>query len=164
MKSVRKSSDMKMHEVSILYKRPVLDDMPSIKSSQMANEIIHEVVKIQKISLDYKEHFFCFYLTNSNNVLCYSEIGIGNSTGVVVNTSEIFVTALNVSATAIIVFHNHPSGTIKPSVQDKEITNNLRVLGDFHSIKLLDHLIITSQKAFYSFADEGKLVDNEIPF
>lgn len=119
---------------------------------------------VNGISLDYKEYFWCFYLTRANKVLGDTEIGHGSATGVVVNIPEIFVTALKTSAASLIVVHNHPSGTLKPSVRDKEITNSIKVSGDLLSIKLLDHLIITSESKYYSFADEGELSSNKIPF
>lgn len=151
-----------MYEVEVVYKRPVFDEMPKINSSSSANEIIHQ--SIGHRNLDYKEYFWCFYLTNANNVLCYSEISCGNATGTVVNTSEVFTTALKKSATAIILVHNHPSGKLKPSASDKELTNKVQVFGNLIGIKLLDHLIIASEKNYYSFADDGQLNDNKIPF
>jgi len=151
-----------MYEVEIVYKRPVFSEMPKITCSQSANELIHESVGHR--SIDYKEYFWCFYLTNANMVLCYSEINCGTASGTIVNTCEIFATALRKSAAALVLVHNHPSGKLKPSTSDRELTNKIKVFGDMIGIKLLDHLIITSEKNYYSFADEGQLEDNKIPF
>ena len=63
-------------------------------------------------------------------------------------------TALEVSATAIILVHNHPSGTLKPSQADKDLTTKLKTAGQSLDIKVLDHLIIT-ENAYFSFADEN---------
>jgi len=64
--------------------------------------------------------------------------------------------ALEIGATALIVCHNHPSGTLKISVADKQITEKIKTAGISLDIKLLDHLIITEQN-YTSFADDGIL-------
>ena len=65
-------------------------------------------------------------------------------------------TALEVGATGIILAHNHPSGTLKPSEADKQLTEKLSTASKSLDIKVLDHLIIT-EKAYFSFADENML-------
>jgi DNA repair protein RadC len=67
-----------------------------------------------------------------------------------------FKSALENGATAIILAHNHPSGTLKPSQADKQLTQKLKVAGESLDIKVLDHLIVT-QKSYFSFANEGIL-------
>ncbi|TYA77972.1 JAB domain-containing protein, partial [Seonamhaeicola marinus] len=67
-----------------------------------------------------------------------------------------FKQALELGATALILVHNHPSGTLKPSEADKQITNKLKIAAQSLDIKVLDHLIIT-EKAYFSFADEAIL-------
>jgi len=62
--------------------------------------------------------------------------------------------ALEVGATGLILVHNHPSGTLKPSEADKQLTQKLKVAAQSLDIKVLDHLIIT-EKAYFSFADEN---------
>ena len=64
--------------------------------------------------------------------------------------------ALEVGATGLILAHNHPSGTLKPSEADKQITNKLKTAAESLDIKVLDHLIIT-ENAYFSFADESLL-------
>ena len=64
--------------------------------------------------------------------------------------------ALQVGAVAIIMAHNHPSGTLKPSQADKDITQKLKVAAQSLDIRVLDHLIIT-ERAYFSFADEALL-------
>ena len=65
-------------------------------------------------------------------------------------------TALEVGAVGIILAHNHPSGTLKPSTADKELTLKLKTAAQSLDIKVLDHLIIT-ESAYFSFADEAIL-------
>jgi DNA repair protein RadC len=74
----------------------------------------------------------------------------------IVDTRILFSIALDHLATAIVVAHNHPSGNLKPSRQDIQITESLKNGGELLNIKLLDHLII-SQDSFFSFSDEGIL-------
>jgi DNA repair protein RadC len=66
----------------------------------------------------------------------------------------IFVAALKANSCAIILSHNHPSGNLKPSRQDEELTQKIKQAGQLLDIKLLDHVIITNE-AYFSFADEG---------
>ena len=67
-----------------------------------------------------------------------------------------FKHALEVGATSIILAHNHPSGTLKPSGADKQLTQKIKTAGESLDIKVLDHLIVT-QKAYFSFANDGIL-------
>ena len=77
-------------------------------------------------------------------------------TGTVADVRPLFKVGLEHNATALIVCHNHPSGQLKPSFADKSLTQKIKEAGNLLDIKLLDHLIIT-EKAYYSFADEGEL-------
>lgn len=73
-----------------------------------------------------------------------------------VDLRMIFSAALKANATNIMIAHNHPSGNKIPSEADKHMTAKIRKAGELLDIKLLDHLIITSE-TYYSFADEGAL-------
>lgn len=143
-----------MHEVGIVYKRPLLDDMPLVNSSEDAYNVLRTVIDDETI--DHKEYFWLLLMNNANRALGFAEIGKGDVRGVVVNTKEIFQLAINVNAAGIIVSHNHPSGTLKPSQRDKDITKKVQVIGELFSVNLLDHIIITSE-GYYSFSDEGLL-------
>ncbi|MGC4039115.1 MAG: JAB domain-containing protein [Chitinophagaceae bacterium] len=66
----------------------------------------------------------------------------------------ILAVAIKTLAVSIILSHNHPSGNLKPSPADEELTLKIKEAARYHDIKVLDHLIITSE-AYYSFADEG---------
>jgi DNA repair protein RadC len=68
----------------------------------------------------------------------------------------VFKNALQLGAVALILVHNHPSGTLKPSMADKTITQKIKIAGESLDIKIIDHVIIT-EKAYFSFADEGLL-------
>jgi len=102
------------------------------------------------------EEFWIIYLNNSNKVIQKNQLSKGGITGTLVDVRLALKKALEVSATGIILVHNHPSGTLKASEADKKLTQKLKTAGESLDIKVLDHLIIT-EKAYFSFADEGIL-------
>jgi len=105
--------------------------------------------------LDHEE-FWVLFLNNSNKVIAKSQISKGGLTATFVDVRLLFKRALELASIGIIVCHNHPSGKLKPSQADNEITKKIKEAGLTLDIKLLDHLIIT-QKAYFSFADDGIL-------
>jgi DNA repair protein RadC len=102
------------------------------------------------------EEFWIVYVNNSNRVLQTSQLSKGGITGTLVDVRLVYKTALKLGAVAIILVHNHPSGTLKPSEADKNLTQKLKKAGESLDIKVLDHLIIT-EKSYFSFADENLL-------
>ena len=126
-------------------------ELKKITSSKSIFEIIQPVIG----ELPHEE-FWIIYLNNSNKVITKSQLSKGGITGTMVDTRLVFKNALESGATAIILAHNHPSGTLSPSDADKEITKKLKKAGESLDIKVLDHLIVT-QNSYYSFLDEGLL-------
>jgi len=102
------------------------------------------------------EEFWILYLNNSNKVIQKAQLSKGGITGTVVDVRLVLKNALSVGATAIILAHNHPSGTIKASEADKILTQKLKTGASSIDIKVLDHIIVT-EKSYFSFADEGLL-------
>lgn len=102
------------------------------------------------------EEFWILYLNNSNKVIKSVQLSKGGITGTVVDVRLAFKEALQLGAVGIILVHNHPSGTLKPSQADIQLTKKLKTAGESLDIKVLDHLIIT-EKAYFSFADENML-------
>jgi DNA repair protein RadC len=102
------------------------------------------------------EEFWVLCLNNSNKIIYQFQLSKGGLTSTVVDVRMLFKTALEHLATAIILLHNHPSGQLKPSGADQQITKKIAQAGDHLEIKLLDHVIITKE-SYYSFADEGLL-------
>lgn len=100
------------------------------------------------------EEFWVLFLNNSNNIILKSQLSKGGISGTIVDVRLVFKLALENGATGLILCHNHPSGVLKPSEADKQITNKLKLAGDSLDVKVLDHLIITESK-YYSFVDEG---------
>ncbi len=102
------------------------------------------------------EEFWVLYLNNSNKVLAKNQLSRGGLTATLVDIRLLFKRALELSSVGVIVCHNHPSGKLQPSNSDIELTHKIKEAGKTLDIKLLDHLIIT-EKAYFSFADEGIL-------
>ncbi len=103
-----------------------------------------DVSKVVKplISDPNKEHFITLYLNTKNGILKQEIISIGSLNANVVHPREVFRTACMISASHIIVAHNHPSGDPTPSEEDMELTKNLVEAGKVLGIKVLDHIII----------------------
>lgn len=102
------------------------------------------------------EEFWIVYLNNSNKVLQTSQLSKGGITGTLVDIRLAFKNAIQLGAVAIILAHNHPSGTLKPSQSDISLTQKIKAAGESLDIKVLDHLIIT-ENGYFSFADENIL-------
>ncbi|WP_294283905.1 DNA repair protein RadC [uncultured Chryseobacterium sp.] len=102
------------------------------------------------------EEFWAIFLNQSNKVLHFSQLTQGGINQSIVDVRILFKTALDHYATAIIIAHNHPSGNLKPSKEDIDITQRIKEAGKMLNIQLLDHLIVT-QNSYFSFSDEGLL-------
>ncbi|MGC6429552.1 MAG: RadC family protein [Jejuia sp.] len=102
------------------------------------------------------EEFWIIYLNNSNKVIYKNQLSKGGITGTLVDVRLVLKQALEVGATGLILAHNHPSGTLKPSEADKQITRKLKTAALSLDIRVLDHLIIT-EKSYFSFADDNIL-------
>ena len=102
------------------------------------------------------EEFWIIYLNNSNKVIQKNQLSKGGITGTIVDVRLVLKNALEVGAVGLILAHNHPSGTLKPSKSDKNLTQKLKIAAGSLDIKVLDHLIIT-EKAYFSFTDENIL-------
>lgn len=102
------------------------------------------------------EEFWIIYLNNSNKVIQKNQLSKGGITGTLVDVRLALKIALEVGAIGLILAHNHPSGTLKPSEADKNLTHKLKVAAQSLDIKVLDHLIIT-ESSYFSFADESLL-------
>jgi len=102
------------------------------------------------------EQFWVLYLNNANKVLSKQKISAGGMTATVVDVRLILKRALELNATALILCHNHPSGTLVPSKADAVITDKIKKAAQCMDIQVLDHLIITDQ-SYFSFADQGRI-------
>ena len=103
-----------------------------------------------------QEYFYCVYLDTSKKVIENKLMFIGTINESMIHPREIFKEAYKLSASSIILLHNHPSGNINPSNNDKITTLNLKKIGEFLGIKIVDHIIITNDK-YYSFLEHGEI-------
>lgn len=102
------------------------------------------------------EEFWIIYLNKSNKMITKERVSIGGVGGTVADPKIVFKQAIECLASGIILAHNHPSGNLKPSLADIELTRKMKQLGNLMEISVLDHLIFAGQN-YFSFADEGIL-------
>lgn len=102
------------------------------------------------------EEFWGIFLNQSNKVIHIAQLTQGGISQSVVDIRILFKTAFDHFSTGIIIAHNHPSGSLKPSKEDLHITQKIKEAGKILNIQLLDHIIIT-QNSYLSFSDEGLL-------
>ncbi|MEM8999752.1 MAG: JAB domain-containing protein [Bacteroidota bacterium] len=146
----------KVNELQVSYiESPQQANIPKIQSSEDAFEVLYGDWDKNTIAL--KESFKILLLNNANQVKGIYEISQGGITGTLVDLRILYAVILKSLSVGIILAHNHPSGNLNPSLRDKEITNKIREAGQLFDIILLDHLILTPFKSYYSFADEGLL-------
>ena len=119
-----------------------------VKSSDIADFL--------RAKLQHKKHevFAVIFLNRANKINHYEIISEGGITGTVADPRVILKKALAYDAVNLILCHNHPSGSIKPSRADEELTKKISDAASYLDIKVLDHIIV-SEEGYYSFADEG---------
>lgn len=112
---------------------------------------------LQSLLKDYRHEVFAvLFLNRANKINHFQIVSEGGITGTVADPRIILKKALEEDAVSIILCHNHPSGSLKPSGADQELTKKIKEAAKFFDIKVLDHLIV-SDAGFYSFSDEGIL-------
>jgi DNA repair protein RadC len=107
-------------------------------------------------TFDWKEEFILLCLNKRNALVGFYKVSSGGIGGTIADPRVIFTTALNCTATSIIIAHNHPSGNLQTSNADDSITKKIKESGEILDIKLLDHIILTDE-GYYSYMEEGKL-------
>lgn len=145
--------DYKVGEVELSYK-PKFKNLHKIISSEDAYKYLLPTYREETIC--YKEYFKVLFLNQVNQVLGYTLISEGGLTTTDVDVRVILQAALLTNSVAIILAHNHPSGNLKPSRQDIEITKQVKDAAQLMRITVIDHLILTDT-GYYSFSDEGQL-------
>ena len=117
------------------------------------------LLREQKIDQN-REYFWVIGLENNNRILFIELISLGTVNKTFAEPMEVFSFALQKRAVSIILCHNHPSGELKPSDEDKDITDRLIQVGIIVDLEVIDHLII-SDKSYLSFKDIGLLQELE---
>ena len=127
----------------------------AINSSQDAFTAVSQF--FNEGTLQLQEEFVVLYLNRTNKVIGGYKLSKGGITGTVADPRLILAIALKTVATGLILAHNHPSGNLKPSVQDEQLTQKIKQAAELMDIKVLDHIILATEGNFFSFADEGIL-------
>jgi DNA repair protein RadC len=147
---------LKVCEVTLSYSHKVpAKDRPKISDSKSAYNVLIQLYPPEQIEL--KEFFYVIFLNKANQVTGYHKLSEGGIASTVVDMRLLFSAALKQLACAMILSHNHPSGNLQPSAADKELTDRAKQCGNILDIAVLDHIIITSDNGYYSFADEGRM-------
>lgn len=140
-------------EIGLVYKSKVATkDRPAVNSSAEAAKLFLQYWNPDTIEL--QEEMKVLYTNQKFQVLGLYSAFSGGISATQVDVRLILIAALRLGASAIILCHCHPSGSLTPSECDKEVTQKLQRAAWLHDIRLTDHIILTAE-GYYSFADEG---------
>lgn len=133
------------------------DEVPAEKPRITGSDSAYRIIR-GKLELLNHEEFWVIPLSRANLVLDTVKISSGGSAATVVDPKVLYKRILDYGevVAALILVHNHPSGNLKPSAEDDRLTRQLKSAGELLDIRVLDHLIITSD-SYYSYADEGRI-------
>lgn len=143
-----------LQEIKVDYARNYKGE--AVCHSSHAAELCRQAFNQTHASIDLKEYAFIILLNRSNCPIGYYKLSEGGVSGCVVDPKIAFSVALSCLACGIILCHSHPSGSLKPSTADTELTRKFKASGELLDITLLDHIILTSE-SYCSYADEGLL-------
>lgn len=141
---------MIIKEYSLTYKRKNVD-IDNLSSSNLVDSIARNIFKD---FINIYECFYIFLMDNQNDIKGFVKISQGGITGTNVDIRLIAKYAIETLATKVILVHNHPSGALMPSREDKTLTQNVSKALELFDIRVVDHLILTEDD-YYSFSDEG---------
>jgi DNA repair protein RadC len=141
-------------EVELSYKTKVKpSERIKVTKSDEVVKVFKSIYDLNKIEL--QEMFYVMLLNNANKVLGVAHISTGGTTACIVDMKTIFSIAVKANACGIVLCHNHPSGNVTPSNNDKQLTQKAKEAGKVLDITVLDHVIICGEENYFSFADEG---------
>ncbi len=146
--------EINVPELAVSYTRSRQKDFGKITSSKDAADFIRNTFQAGEVEL--QEQFVVLYLNQANEIIGYYKHSKGAINATVADIRIILATALKSLAVSMVVAHNHPSGNLKPSRADEQLTAKIKESAAMMEVKLLDHVIVT-RDSYYSFADEGLL-------
>ena len=154
MKNIHQTPSLfQVAEISISYSSKVKpSERPKIGCSRDACEILRD--NWSEGSIEHREEMRIMLLNRGNKVIGIFLVSVGGFAGTICDPKVVFQAALKANASSIILAHNHPSGNLKPSEADLQLTEKLKKGGLLLDIAVLDHLILT-EEAYLSLADEG---------
>lgn len=142
--------DFSVKEVDIIFKEERLL-YNQIHNSEDAYKFVREIIGD---GIEIQEHFVVLYVNHSHKIIGYYKHSKGSISSTVADAELIIAVALKILTTGIILAHNHPSGNMKPSEPDRDMTKKIQNAAKFFDIQVLDHLIVTKTD-YYSFADNS---------
>lgn len=138
-----------------LVKETNIQEATLINDSSKAYHLMKSLFNTETIEIYEEMHIA--YLNRSNKVIGTYMMSKGGTTGTIADIKLITCIAIKTLASGVILAHNHPSGSLKPSTEDLVITKKLIESLKMFDIKLIDHLIITQKDEHYSFCDMGDI-------
>lgn len=142
-------------EITLAYRPKIkASQRPRVTCSRQVYEILLKFWN--QDSLEYTEQFQVMLLSRGNRVLGICTISSGGTSGTVVDPKLVFAAGLKANASSIVLSHNHPSGNLSPSEQDRRLTKGLVEIGRALDLPIVDHIIL-SPEGYFSFADGGEL-------
>jgi DNA repair protein RadC len=146
----------KVNEIQISYKERIPSPFwRKINSSKDAADMLFE--HWDKNTIGLHESFKVVLLNNSNKVKGIYQLSKGGITGTLVDIRILFAVILKSLSVAVILTHNHPSGILKASEADRQLTAKIKKAAVLFDVKVLDHILIVPNGDYYSFADDGIL-------
>lgn len=123
-------------------------------SSEKAVRLAREIYEVEELDVNCFEAVFCLFFNRQGKAMSYLKVSEGGLSSSIIDVKKIAKAALDVFAHSVIMFHNHPSGNLKPSKEDIGATEKVKIALNLFDVQLLDHLILTDEESF-SFNDEG---------
>lgn len=129
-------------------------ELITVQSSADTEQVFRRIFDADQINWTESMAMIC--LSRANKVIGFYKVSSGGVTGTVCDPKVIFQVALLCNASQIVICHNHPSGSLKPSAQDNNLTQKIKEAGRLLDVSLVDHMILTSE-GYYSYLDDGML-------
>jgi len=141
-------------KIRIVYSRnQKANDRAKVTRSQ---DVYDWLRKIWSKQIDIREEMYVLYLNRNNEILGYHQLSMGGINGTVADVRLLFAVAVKSLCSSVLLAHNHPSGNLRPSNADIQLTKKIKEAGNILDISVLDHLIVTKD-GYYSLADEGDM-------
>jgi len=148
---------LRMRVVRPVYSREIIrEDIPVYFTTNKFTSPQQVFEMFRDLMLETREQFLALHLNGKNKILSLDRVSVGSLNQSVVHPREVFKSACMVSAAAVILIHNHPSGDPNPSGEDVAITKRLKEAGELIGIPVLDHIII-GDGTYVSFVEQGLL-------
>lgn len=145
--------ETKLPEIKISFTIEDLKNRPQIKNAESAKSLIYPTFED---FIFHHEEIWGLLLNNSSKVLGVIQLGVGEVNASICNCKALYQSMILANAVGCILVHNHPSGNIKTSDADDNLTKKVAKALELLDMRLLDHIIITSD-SYYSYTEEGRL-------